>query len=393
LPAAVVLAAMILAVLALDVAGQPQNDAELPSNPLRGRRLFESKGCTGCHGIAGISSGSGPSLGEGSFGGTFLELGAALWNHAPDMSVTMEVTGFDWPQLSEADASEILAFLYFIDYLGRPGVADEGRRVFEDGGCAACHVIGGGAVSMGSDLAELGRFASPLYVAQEIWNHGPSMLEGMREMDIEPPRFEESDLADLSAFIRQEATPGLREPLLSAPGDPNTGRALFATKGCASCHGRAAGGGSGGPDLSEFDLHRSAEAIAGIMWNHSLAMSDAMRQRGIGWPEFEDSELADLVAFLYFLSFVDPPGDGDRGAEVFADQRCAECHAGARSSDPTVLEGPLLVRSGAVTTEAALVAAMWNHAPIMKRAILRQGRRWPELSGRDLRDLFQYLQR
>jgi mono/diheme cytochrome c family protein len=383
----------MLTLVALDVMGQPQDDVELPSNPLRGRRLFESKECTSCHGLTGLVAGSGPSLGEGRFGGTFLELGAALWNHAPDMSVTMEVASFEWPALSESEATEILAFLYFIDYLGRPGVADDGRRVFEEGGCASCHVIGGGAVSIGPDLAELGGFASPLSVAQEIWNHGPSMLEGMRQMNIAPPSFRSGDLADLSAFIRQEAGPGVREPLLSAPGDPNLGRSLFAVKGCSSCHRRDARGGSGGPDLAEFDLHRSAEAIAGIMWNHALTMSDGMEQRGIGWPVFTDSELADLVAFLYFLPFADPPGDADRGAGVFADRRCAECHASTQSSEPTVLEGPLLVGGSATTTEAALVAAMWNHAPIMKRAILREGRRWPELSGSDLRDLLEFLRR
>jgi len=181
---AAALTVTMLTVVTLDVAGQPQDDIELPSNPLRGRRLFEGKDCIGCHNLAGLGAGSGPSLGEGRFGGTFLELGAALWNHAPDMSVTMEVTGLEWPVLSESEATEILAFLYFVDYLGRPGVADDGRRVFEGGGCATCHVIGGGAVSIGPDLAELGRFASPLSVAQEIWNHGPSMLEGMRQMNI-----------------------------------------------------------------------------------------------------------------------------------------------------------------------------------------------------------------
>ncbi len=390
---AAALTVTMLTVVALDVAGQPQDDIELPSNPFRGRRLFESKECTHCHVLAGLGAGSGPSLGEGRFGGTFLELGAALWNHAPDMSVTMEVAGFEWPQLTDTDATEILAFLYFIDYLGRPGVADDGRRLFEGGGCASCHVIGGGAVSIGPDLAELGRFASPLSVAQEIWNHGPSMLEGMRQMNIAPPSFRDGDLADLSAFIRQEAGPGVREPLLSAPGDPNSGRDLFAAKDCSRCHGGDARGGSGGPDLAEFDLHRSAEAIAGMMWNHALSMSDAMRQRGIGWPEFTDSQLADLVAFLYFLPFKDPAGDADRGAEVFTDGRCAECHASTQSSEPTVLEGPLLVGGRATTTEAALVAAMWNHAPIMKRAILRKGRRWPELSGSDLRDLLEFLRR
>jgi hypothetical protein len=34
---------------------------------------------------------------------------------------------------------------------------------------------------------------------------------------------------------------------------------------------------------------------------------------------------------------------------------------------------------------------MWDHAPIMKEAILRKGLPWPELTGDELRDLHAYL--
>jgi len=36
---------------------------------------------------------------------------------------------------------------------------------------------------------------------------------------------------------------------------------------------------------------------------------------------------------------------------------------------------------------------MWNHAPLMREAILCEGLPWPELTGRDLRDLRAYLRR
>jgi len=243
---------------------------------------------------------------------------------------------------------------------------------------------------MGPDLAELQKFASPLFVAQEIWNHGPSMFESMRVLDMVPPDFDEGELADLSAFIRQQAGSGPRERLLLAPGNPNAGREVFGAKGCSSCHGRDARGGSGGPNLSQVDLHRSAEAIAGTMWNHALAMSDTMHSRGIGWPEFAESELADLVAFLYFLPFADPPGDPERGAVVFEKQSCAECHAGTAEESAAEM-GPELMGTEVVASSAGLVATMWNHAPVMKRAILGEGRPWPELTGEDLRDLRSYL--
>lgn len=373
-------------------AQAPGAGLDLPDNPLRGRVLLESKQCVNCHGIAGSDPSIGPTLDEGRFRGSFLELGAALWNHVPAMSVTFEVTELEWPELSGREATELISFLYFIDYLGRPGVADAGRRVFEARGCSSCHVIGGGGPRVGPDLADLRRFASPLSVAQEIWNHGPRMLESMRRMNVLPPQFAVGDLADLSAFIRQEAGPGLREPLLSTPGNPNRGAELFATKGCASCHGRGARGGPGGPDLTEFDLTRPAEAIAATMWNHGLAMSDAMQERGVSWPRFEGSELADVAAFLYFLGFVDPPGDPERGAQVFVDRSCVQCHGPGDDPANRDLPGPVLASSETAASPATLVAAMWNHAPLMKEAILGADLHWPELDGADLRDLRAYLE-
>ena len=362
----------------------------LPDNPLEGRVLFESRECNRCHALAGDQVGIGPDLGDRHFAGTFLELGAALWNHVPGMSVTFEVTGLPWPQLTDQEAMELIAFLYFIDYLGRPGVAADGKAVFESQGCSSCHSIGGGEAHVGPDLAELTNFASPLYVAQQIWNHGPSMLEGMRRLGMPPPSFAAGDLADLSAFVRQKAGPGPRERALLAPGNPNRGKEFFVSKHCSACHGAEGRGGEGGPDLTSVDLRQPAEAIASTMWNHALGMRATMQQRGMGWPEFQDSELADLMAFLYFLPFGDSPGNPERGEEVFRERSCGDCH-GADDSGTERAAAPELSSTGDSASAAMLVAAMWNHAPVMKKAILREGKPWPELTGGDLRDLGAYL--
>ena len=123
------------------------------------------------------------------------------------------------------------------------------------------------------------------------------------------------------------------------------------------------------------------------MWNHAEAMSTAMRAQGLGWPRFTTPELADLIAFLYFLPFSDPPGDAARGAQVFTSRSCAECHSGGEGAH----EGPDLAATSGAGTHADFVAAMWNHAPLMKESILGQGKPWPELSGGDLRDIIAYL--
>jgi len=121
-------------------------------------------------------------------------------------------------------------------------------------------------------------------------------------------------------------------------------------------------------------------------------MNDAMRARGVAWPRFENSEFADLVAFLYFLRFFDRPGDALRREEVFSNRSCDVRHSpGGLQENQIPVAGPDLVGSTVVSSPAALVAAMWNHAPVMRRAILQEGKHWPELSGEDLRDLRSYL--
>ena len=308
-----------------------------------------------------------------------------MWNHVPGMSGQFEGKELAWPQLTEAEAMELTSFLYFIDYLGRPGDAAAGRRIFASRGCPTCHAVGGRGGTRGPDLAGLTGFASPLFVAQAIWNHGPSMLGSMQRAGMAPPVLKEGDLGDLSAFIRQAAESGPRERLLLSPGNPNRGQAVYETRGCLSCHALP---GHSGPDLRRTDLHRSAEAIAATMWNHALGMNASMVRQGIAWPQLTAEELADLVAFLYYLPFADPPGSAQRGAEVFVGRACASCHSGAKTSGQ---RGPDLAGSPATQSPAALVAAMWNHAPVMKTAILSEGRPWPELSGQNLRDLLAYL--
>ncbi len=369
-------------------ARQALNGVQLPDNPLQGRLLFEQRLCNRCHRIAGDGPGIGPDLGKGHFVGRFLDLGAALWNHVPGMSVSVEAADMAWPELSDDEAVQLIAFLYYIEYLGRPGDPITGRKLFASKGCAACHTVGDGGDKVGPDLGELRHFASPLYIAQAIWNHGPSMLESMRGMAMRPPEFDEGDLADLSAYLRHAVEPVLQERLLLAPGNPNQGHAVFDAKGCSSCHAVRGRGGREGPDLSESSLHRSAEATAGIMWNHSVTMIARMRDKGLSWPRFTTPELADLIAYLYFLPFDDPPGDPKLGLEVFTTRSCVDCHAGEAGA---MHPGPDLAGSDAARSPPSLVASMWNHAPFMKEAILAEGRPWPELTGDDLRNLLAFL--
>ena len=99
------------------------------------------------------------------------------------------------------------------------------------------------------------------------------------------------------------AAAALLLPMASSAGvgDPTRGQSLFVAKGCVQCHAVRGAGGRIGPDLGRTAVKGSFSEIASAMWNHSAAMDEKMRQFRLSRPSFEKEELADLLAFLYFL--------------------------------------------------------------------------------------------
>src|SRR5690242_13230142 len=86
-----------------------------------------------------------------------------------------------------------------------------------------------------------------------------------------------------------------------------------------------------------------------------------------------------LVAFAWVLpasaqiSII--PGSSARGAQIFREKSCVECHANAVPAAPTPM---------------VLATALWNHSPKMWRA--QQDRRVrPMLDSAETADLFAYF--
>ena len=115
-------------------------------------------------------------------------------------------------------------------------------------------------------------------------------------------------------------------PAEAAFGNPAKGQSLFVSKGCVECHAVRGAGGRIGPDLGRTAVKGSFYEIAAALWNHSLTMSDKMKEFRLVRPSFRDDELADLLAFLYFLNYFDEPGDPKVGKVLFAQKHCIQCH-------------------------------------------------------------------
>lgn len=265
--------------------------------------------------------------------------------------------------------------------------ATAGARVFGSSGCVECHAIRGLGGTTGPDLGRAEVRRSFYDLAAAMWNHLPEMAERMRRRGGTGWRLSSRETADLYAFLYSI-------DYFDPPGDPDTGRRLFAEKRCVMCHQVESVGGVVGPKLDVVGRYGSPIFVAAAMWNHGPTMAEEMEARGIERPRFEGRELLDLVTYLETITD-DPgrstrvvPGSAAEGRELFRVKRCARCHAaGGRGGGV----GPDLGRRSATLGITGFAQAMWNKAPAMRRAMAARGITVPTLTPDEMADLVAYL--
>jgi len=125
------------------------------------------------------------------------QLAASMWNHSPAMWANMQAQGIPRPQFSEKEMAELIAYLFAKRYFEADGSSVRGARVFEVKGCSYCHAPG----SQGPILSAWAGRVSPIALATAMWNHGPVMLERMREQQMPWPMFRPGEMVDLMEFL------------------------------------------------------------------------------------------------------------------------------------------------------------------------------------------------
>ncbi|MBU1677967.1 MAG: c-type cytochrome [Bacteroidetes bacterium] len=358
-------------------------EIKLPSNPLKGRIVFEEKGCIKCHSISGFGGNIAPDLSREHYYGSFLELASIIWNHIPKMNRKYRELKLKRPSFSQSEMLNLIGFIYYLRYLGEPGSVSNGRKLLSDKGCIVCHDVAGSGGKKGPDFDQLQQFASPLYMVQAMWNHGPAMQEEMRELGMKYPSLNGHDIVDITSYI-QQATIGNIE-IRMAPGNPVNGEKVFKKKQCHNCHSIDKKGDAIGTDLNTIDLQKSVTEIAGSMWNHSPVMIDYMKSESITWPEFKGNEMSDLIAYLYFLGFEDEPGDATNGEKFFVDKGCIGCH------EAEVGIGPELSKMKRFNSPIRMIQLMWNHADRMDDLLEIKNEEWPIVSTKEMQDLYAFL--
>ncbi len=376
---AVILTALLLAAATAHAAG-------IIGDPARGQLLFVSKKCVECHAVRGAGGRIGPDLGRSSVKGSFYEIVAAMWNHAQTMDEKMKELRLIRPQFEGTELSDLLAFLYFLNYFDEPGDAKSGKSLFAEKHCIECHAIGKEGGRTGPRLDAFPRGTPPLQLAQRLWNHGPAMVAMMHTRNLEVPTFRGNEILDLFAYVRGQGQRRAPRTFKSA-GDPIKGKQTFVSKGCSRCHAVFGRGGSIGPDLGRAELQGSVTQLAGRMWNHWPAMSGAMQSMGMSTPVFHDEELADVFAYLFVSRYDADNASADQGLTVYREKRCSSCH-GPRGEGGI---GPPLSRITAGQSKEEIARRMWNHASAMSVRMNDRQIPWPRFSADELAALIRFV--
>lgn len=385
----VVLLSTVLGAPARSLSVEPEGAWRLPENPLVGKVIFVEKGCVKCHAVHGEGGSVGPDLGRVGVWRSVMELIGDFWNHSPGMIAKMRERDIRRPIISTDEMVDLAAFLYSLNYFDSPGDVLIGEWLFSEKGCFHCHSVGGQGGHAGPPLDGYKGFSSPLPLARAMWSHNAVVAGSTAENDIPRPEFGDRDLAHIFAYIQNASTDGSGKRTAIAPGSPARGEKLFQQKSCGRCHAVRGSGGQVGPDLGEAELHRSVTEIAALMWNHVPAMSAKMQALGISVPQFGDQEFSDLMAYLFFLQYFDPPGDPVKGQELYVEKSCNLCHSAPPSGGKRL--APDLSRSPALSSPLALASAMWNHVPLLEKQVRERGQPWPLFKEGEVRDLVEYL--
>ena len=360
----------------------------IPVNPIKGKLVFEKKGCKNCHSVLDQGGKIGPDLSKNLYYGSFLQLAGVMWNHAPKMFKKAKKMELDIAQFTHEEMNELITYLGYLHYLGRPGNKFKGWKLLTSKKCFKCHKIGEEGTKIGPDLSKLKQYVSPLYITQAMWNHGPAIEKQMKSMNIKFAEFKNNEIIDITAALKSYTNPNENKAEFMMPGDPNQGKKVFQSEGCLHCHSVHGKGGKLGPDFGVTKLRNSVTEIAGIMWNHGPKMWQLMQQEGIPHPNFDCTEMADVIAYIYFLSFNDQSGDIDEGKKMFSNKGCVDCHSingigGTMAAD--------LAKTEEIISPVGMVQIMWNHAPYMMDKIRKQKLSWPKLEDNNVPDLYAFL--
>jgi cytochrome c len=99
--------------------------------------------------------------------------------------------------------------------------------------------------------------------------------------------------------------------------------------------------------------------------------------------------MADLISYLYFLHFIDEPGNPLNGKKMFLEFGCAKCHGldGKQGEIMTINLSKYLKSRNSMD----ILAGMWNHSAGIEKAMKEKDISWPRFKKGELVDLLEFI--
>ena len=358
---------IVLLMPTLLLAGASLRAAPPAMDSARGRELFESRGCVQCHKLNGRGGSSAPDLVRiVDRGFTPALLAGTMWNHAPVMWSAMRAQNITPPPLSPQEAADLFAAFYAAHYFDTPADAARGKAVFTRAACAKCHGLEISPVPAATPVRNWVALSDSISLVGNMWNHAAKMKAELQKQKIAWPELSGRDLADLLVYVRNLPGGHVTSDFVIPSGED--GERLFASKGCGACHVNG--------QLKTRGL--SLDEMAASLWNHASRLKTTL-------PEFTRAEMGAVLGYVWTPQFFQDAGNASRGAKVFTDRRCAQCHGVAGSGAPD------LTAHASGLDGIGIVSALWRHGPTMLEQMKTKGLQWPEFRAGEMADLIAYF--
>lgn len=98
--------------------------------------------------------------------------------------------------------------------------------------------------------------------------------------------------------------------------------------------------------------------------------------------------MADVIAFLYSVQYIDFGGSPIVGQQLFSERKCDQCHG---KDGQGTEHAPNLKKGARLLTPVNLAQALWSHGPRMYAKAQDLGLSWPTLQQGDSRHLLAFL--
>jgi cytochrome c5 len=155
-------------------------------------KLFSEKKCDTCHGNVTHF------LAINLHTETLTDIASDMWNHGIDMS--LRDTKF-----APGEMRQIAGYIWFSRTIEGAGEAGRGAQVFAAKKCTVCHDDPSSGAPAIAGLASNGQFFSGTTMIAALTQHGPKMLDKMREKHLAWPHFSAEDMSGLIAYLNTRA--------------------------------------------------------------------------------------------------------------------------------------------------------------------------------------------